>query len=178
MLRYTQIILPWGNLGISLKKTFKSFSGSKKPFHCHETGIPRTNVVFLKKGSISYPATRRYIAYKLCCQMLHDFACAASTPNARPAASCLFLVQIRFRFGARPTLTTPRLSGGWKQLAEAGTWLIKKNTICKECFTAPKLPHDPNVCDSFTKGLKDEIFGCEAQSSLLHNIVICIIGSL
>ena len=38
MLRYTLIILPWGNLGIV-------------PFHAQETGIPRTNSVSLHQGT-------------------------------------------------------------------------------------------------------------------------------
>ena len=73
---------------------------------------------------------------------------------------------------------TPRLSGGWKPLAEAQACLffVFNNVLyTNQYFTLPELTHAPNVCDSFAKSLKNEMFGCKAKRGLLSSIVICIV---
>ena len=41
-------------------------------------------------------------------------------------------------------------------------------------FWNSKCTHALNVCNSFTKKVKGEIFGCKAQPSLLSSIAICL----
>ena len=96
------------------------------------------------------------IAYILCRQMLHDSACRTAIPSARPAASS---GTIQIQTWSPPDLATPRLSCG-------GNHWQKQDHDCfgkilhyiHKYFTLPKLPHTPNVCDSFTKGLKRNIW--------------------